>query len=412
LFGGAELLALWAAIFLAALADSAVRFVSLARLEEALADRTARQRYATYLEAGRAAVALCLLVRTAATVALAAQVALRAQAEWGSVLPALVAAAALVLLAELAARLIGRKLAPQVLLVLLPPLYWLSWPLRALGRSTENEQDEPPEPAVVEAAKEEIRVAIEDGTTEGALAAEQKEMIEGILKFRDGDVDEIMTPRTDMECLEASLPLPDAVRSLSKLRHSRIPVYDGHLDRIMGIAYVKDLLRALSETPGEQRPLREFVREPLFVPETKTVRALLQQFQREHIQIAVVLDEYGGVAGLVTVEDIMEEIVGEIQDEYDQEDIENRVVRHPSGGFEVDARMHIDEVNELLGLDIPEDEDYDTLGGYVTAAMARVPAPGDEIKTDGLRVRVLDGDQRRVRRVLIERLPADGGRRA
>jgi putative hemolysin len=307
--------------------------------------------------------------------------------------------------------MIGRRLAPQVLLVLLPPLYWLSWPLRALDRSPESEPDEPPEPAVVEAAKEEIRVAIEDGTIEGALGAEQKEMIEGILNFRDVDVGEIMTPRTDMECLEAALPLAEAVRSLSALRHSRIPVYEGSLDRITGIAYVKDLLTALIEAPDEERLLRDVVREPLFVPETKTVRALLAQFQREHIQIAIVLDEYGGVAGLLTVEDIMEEIVGEIQDEYDQEDLERRLVRLPTGGFEVDARMHIDEVNELLGLDIPEHEDYDTLGGFVTAAMARVPAPGEEIRTDGILVRVLEGDARRVRRVLIERpAPDDAGR--
>jgi putative hemolysin len=410
-FGGAELPALWAAIFVSALADAAIRFVSLARIEEALSDRNTRERYASYLEAGRAAAALCVAVRVAATVALVALVALRAQAARGTAVPALLAAVALVLLAELAARMIGRRLAPQVLLVLLPPLYWLSWPLRALDRSPESEPDEPPEPAVVEAAKEERRVAIEDGTIEGALGAEQKEMIEGILNFRDVDVGEIMTPRTDMECLEAALPLAEAVRSLSALRHSRIPVYEGSLDRITGIAYVKDLLTALIEAPDEERLLRDVVREPLFVPETKTVRALLAQFQREHIQIAIVLDEYGGVAGLLTVEDIMEEIVGEIQDEYDQEDLERRLVRLPTGGFEVDARMHIDEVNELLGLDIPEHEDYDTLGGFVTAAMARVPAPGEEIRTDGILVRVLEGDARRVRRVLIERpAPDDAGR--
>ncbi|KPK64962.1 MAG: hypothetical protein AMK73_04425, partial [Planctomycetes bacterium SM23_32] len=217
---------------------------------------------------------------------------------------------------------------------------------------------------MVEAAKEEIRVAIEDGAAEGALEEEEKEMIEGIMKFRDVDVAEIMTPRTDMECLRAEMPLPEAVRALGQFPHSRIPVYEDTLDRILGILYTKDLLSAVAENGGAGRILRDVMREPLFVPETNTVGALLQQFQREHVQIAVVLDEYGGVVGLVTVEDIMEEIVGEIQDEYDQEDTEDRVRRRSSGALEVDARLRIDEVNELLGVDVPEDEDYDTVGGY------------------------------------------------
>jgi len=408
-FGGAELPILWAAIFVAALADAAIRFVSLARLEEALDSRTARERYARYLEGGRAASALCVLIRAAATVTLAALLAVRAHTENGTAAPAVLAAIALVLPAEFAARAIGRRLAAHVLLALLPPLYWLSWPLRGLADSPEGETDEEPEPAVVEAAKEEIRVAIEDGTLEGALEAEQKEMIEGILNFRDVDVGEIMTPRTDMECLQADLPLSDAIRNLATLHYSRIPVYEGTRDRIIGIAHVRDLLTAAIEPGQADRRLRDVVREPLFVPETKTVRALLEQFQREHVQIAIVLDEYGGVAGLLTVEDIMEEIVGEIQDEYDQEDLERRVVPLPSGAYELDARMHIDEVNDLLGLDIPEDEDYDTLGGYVTAAVARVPAPDEEIRTDGILVRVLEADARRVRRVHIERLPPPDG---
>jgi CBS domain containing-hemolysin-like protein len=171
---------------------------------------------------------------------------------------------------------------------------------------------------------------------------------------------------------------------------------------VIGIVYVKDLLAAVSSAERQSESLRDVMRQPLFVPETKAVGPLLQQFQQQHVQIAVVLDEYGGVVGLVTVEDIMEEIVGEIQDEYDEEDIENRVVRRPGGVFEVDARLHIDEVNQLLGLDIPEDEDYDTIGGYVTAQLARVPEPGEELRSDGLQVRILQSDERRVRRLHLQ----------
>jgi len=228
-------------------------------------------------------------------------------------------------------------------------------------------------------------------------------MIEGILKFRNVDVAEIMTPRTEMECLEADTPLAEAVQTLEHLRHSRIPVYEDRVDRIVGIAYVKDLLAAAAREERDSAPLREVAREPLFVPETKTVTSLLQQFRDDHVQIAIVLDEYGGVSGVVTVEDILEEIVGEIQDEYDQEDHENRTLRLPSGAVEIDGRVRVDEVNETFSLDLPEDESYDTVSGFVTARFARVPQAGEEFRTGGLLVRILQSDERRVRRVLIQR---------
>ena len=407
MLGGAELPALWAVVFLAALAESALRFVSLARLEEEAAGQPGRARYARYLEHVKALTAFCVLGRAVATVVLAGLIVLRARQEGAQVLLALIAAAALLVVAELTGRIIGRKWSSGVLHVLLPPLYWMACPLWAVGRLFRRApaaEDEEPEPEVVEAAMEEIRVAIEDGTAEGALEAEEKEMIEGIMKFGDVDVGVIMTPRTDMECLPADTPLPDAARVLAELRHSRVPVYEGTLDRIIGVVYVKDLLVAVGN--GQERPasLRQVMREPLFVPETKTVGVLLQQFQREHVQIAIVLDEYGGVGGLVTVEDIMEEIVGEIQDEYDQEDVEGRIRRRSSGAVEVDARVRVDEVNELLDANISEDEDYDTIGGYVTAYLARVPEPGEEFRSHGLLVRVLHSDERRVRRVFLKRI--------
>ncbi len=407
MFGGAELPILWVAVFLAALAESALRFASLAKIEEELNTPEDRERFARYLDQEKALSAFCVLVGVACGAALVVVITQRAAQETGRVLPSAFAAAGLLGIAQLGARAIGRKWSTAILLVVLRPLHCLSFPLhpvRALGQPSAAGEIEEPEPEVVDAAKEEIRVALEDGTAEGALEAEQKHMIEGILEFRDVDVAEIMTPRTELECLDAEMPLDEAVRALDELHHSRIPVYEDVLDKVVGIVYVRDLLSAAAEEAEGQVLLRGVMREPLFVPETKTVGSLLQQFQDQHVQIAVALDEYGGVSGVVTVEDILEEIVGEIEDEYDEEDHESRVLRQPSGGVEFDARVHIDEVNELLGLDIPEDEDYDTIGGYVTAHVARVPEPGEEFQVDGMLVRVLHSDKRRVRRVFLERM--------
>ncbi len=406
MFGGAELPLLWAAVFLAALAETALRFVSLSKLEEELKSPGAKGRYSRYLEHERAASAFCVLARVVCSVAFVALVIQQAIQDSARLLPAALAAAALLVLAQLAARAIGRKWSTGILLVLLPPVSWLSYPLRPLrvtGRRPAVGDNEEPEPEVVDAAKEEIRVALEDGAAEGALEAEEMQMIEGILKFRDVDVAEIMTPRPDIECLEAGMPVRQAVKELQSLHHSRIPVYEDMLDQVIGIVYVKDLLAALTREDNDGITLRDVMREPLFVPETKTVGPLLQQFQNQHVQIAVVLDEYGGVNGVVTVEDIMEEIVGEIEDEYDEEDHENRILRRSSGAIEVDARVHIGELNDLLDLNILEDEDYDTVGGYVMDHFARVPEPGEEFRANGVLIHILQSDKRRVRRVLIKR---------
>ncbi|MFO7956101.1 MAG: hemolysin family protein [Candidatus Brocadiia bacterium] len=408
LLAGAELPALWAVVFLAALAESALHYLSWSRLEDKLGDQSTRERYAGYLEHTRAMSALCVAVRIVAVVAMVAFIAVSAGDQPGRLLPSMLMAGAMVLLAELTARLIGRRWSAAVLGAFLPVLYWAVLPLRLLVPGSERpDQQEAPEPGVVEAAKEEIRVAIEDGAVEGALEAEEKEMIEGILKFRQVDVAQVMTPRTEIESLEADTPLPEALEKLEAFHHSRVPVYDETLDKVMGIVYVKDLLSAAREANGEGKTLRDVMREPFFTPETRTLGPLLQHFQDEHVQIAIVLDEYGGVSGVISVEDIMEEIVGEIEDEYDEEDQQNRVRLRSSGGIVADARVRIDELNEEFGLDIPEDEGYDTIGGYVTSCFARVPEPGEEFRTDGLLIRVLQSDPRRVRRIFLKRFEDD-----
>ncbi len=402
LLGGTELPALWAVFFLAALTESALRYLSWSKLEDRLEDEAARERYSRYLRETRSLSVFCLLVRVTVTVTI---VALVVYSDPKRPVLALVAAGALLALSEAGARFIGRRWSAPVLWIVLPLFYWVAYPLRLLplGRGAGQARREEPEPEVVAAAEEEIRVAIEDGTVEGALETEQKEMIEGILKFREVDVAQIMTPRTEIENAPADLPLPETLARLESYRHSRFPVCEDTLDKVVGIVYVKDLLSAARTDDARGKALRDVMREPYFVPETQTLGPLLQRFQEEHVQIAVVLDEYGGVSGLVTVEDIVEEIVGEIEDEYDQEDHENRVRVRPEGGIVADARVRVDELNEQFGLDIPEGDDYDTVGGYVTARFARVPEPGDQERADGLLIRVLQASPRQVKQVFLKR---------
>jgi len=394
---GIELPPLYAIVLVTALVETALQYASLAKLEDELDDRTARERFVRYLAAGRAVDTLCMTARILASATLIACVALRVA---DGLFP-IVGAVALLVLTELTGRAIGRRWSTGTLLLFLPVCYRLAWPLR-VGAERAPEPDAEPEPEVVDAAREEIRVAIEDGVDEGALDEDEREMIEGILKFGNVDVAEIMTPRIAMECLEADTPIREAAARLAASKHSRIPVFEDTVDEIVGIVYARDILAVMAADMPPPDTLRGITREPYFIPETKTVDTLLDDFQREHLQIAIVLDEYGGVSGLVTVEDIMEEIVGEIQDEYDHEDHENRIQTLPDGAIEVDGRVHIDELNEQFDLGIPEDDDYDTVGGLATTLFDRVPSPGDRTAVGERILEVLESNERRVVRVRIE----------
>ena len=399
-----QFIGLWLVAFLCALCESALRYASRARLEETVDDPGRSEELIDCLERSRSMDDVCVITRVCASVAFVLLAAARAGGEsW--LVPGLVAAAVLFGAAELPGRWAGRRWSSYVLAVFLPPLWYASFvvePFRALRHGGEEEdQEEPPEDTVA-AAEEEILVAIEDGTEEGALEADEKQMIKGILQFRDVQVGQILTPRTEMECLEVNTPLDEAVEQIKGFVHSRIPIYEETRDVVAGIVYVKDLLPAL--TPGREADveLKDIMREPYFVPETKRAGELLRQFQERHIQIAMVVDEYGGVNGLVTVEDVTEEIVGEIEDEYDQENQEERIKRLSPTRLEVDARVQIHEINEMLDVQLPEDEDYDTLGGFVMTRCARVPAPGETVTSDGLRVKTLQSDDRQVKRLLLE----------
>jgi len=256
-----------------------------------------------------------------------------------------------------------------------------------------------------ESLEEEIRTIVSEGHREGLLEEEAREMIEGVMDLSGVDVDHIMTPRTDMHMLQAGTPWEEMLEDVIDAGHTRIPVYGENRDDLLGVLYVKDLLAEFAKPEeASRRALPELVRKPVFVPETKAVNELLQMFQQTRTHIAMVLDEYGGVAGLVTIEDVLEEIVGEIVDEYDAE-IEQEIFTTGESECEALGRAHIDEVNEAMSLELPEDGDFDTIGGFVFSELGRVPTVGDAVEwQESVRITVLQATKRRVERVRVERI--------
>ena len=407
MLAGIFLAALWLVVTVLAMGESALTFASRSKLEETIERPRRRDRYFRYLERSGPATAFCVLGRVVAIAALVAIVAKNAGDRGDPLVLHAAVGAAFVVAAELMGRFVGKKWSTTVLIALLPPLQVpsvLIEPLHLLAKKLRAKSADTPDEEVLEAAKEEIRVAIEDAASEGALHLDEKEMIEGVLEFRDSEVREIMTPRTEIECIEVETPMSEAIRTIQSFTHSRIPVYEGVHDKVVGIVHVKDMLPLAGSSGSEQPSLRDVMRAPFFIPETKRVRSLLRDFKQQHAQIAIVLDEYGGITGLVTIEDIMEEIVGEIEDEFDREDHENRIRTLGPGIVEVDARLRVDEVNELLEIELPEDEGYDTVGGFVMERLARVPRKGQEMRHKGVLIRVLDSDNQRVRRLLLQKL--------
>jgi len=253
-----------------------------------------------------------------------------------------------------------------------------------------------------ESFEDEIRTILTEGHREGLLEEDAREMIEGVIELSDVDVSQIMTPRTDMISIPSSLSWQDLLEFVSSASHTRVPVYQKNRDDIIGTLYTKDLLPELVKGSEEPRPSwTALLREPFFVPETKPVDALLQEFQRTRNHMAVVLDEYGGVSGVVTMEDVLEEIVGEIVDEYDK-DLVDGIKEIDQRSVEVLGRVHVDEVNERLALQLPEDGEFDTIGGLVFTELGHVPVAGEELVAHNVRITVLEATSRRIERVRLE----------
>ena len=242
--------------------------------------------------------------------------------------------------------------------------------------------------------EDEIRLLVEMGEKEGVIEKEEKEMIKGVFEVGDMVAKEVMIPRVDMVCIEVNESIDEALKLIRETGFSRIPVYEGNRDNIVGILYAKDIIRHLNK----KIKIKDIMRPPFFIPETKSLRELLREMQKLKLHMAIVVDEYGGTAGLVTLEDIIEEIVGEIMDEVDEE--EELIRRIDENTWLVNARARIEEVNEILNLEIPEDE-FETIGGFVFNKLGKIPKIGDYIEIDGVKITVEKMKDKRIRKVRI-----------
>jgi putative hemolysin len=245
--------------------------------------------------------------------------------------------------------------------------------------------------------EEELKTLLDTSEEEGVLEQEEKQMLRNVITFGDTMVHEVMTPRIDMKAADVNMPIIKLVNLIVDCGHSRIPIYENSVDNIIGIVHAKDLLPALA-TGQSAADVRSLMRCIGHVPENKRVDELLEEFRRSKSQITIVQDEYGGTAGLATVEDLLEEIVGEIQDEYDEE--QPKIVHLDDGSAEVDARLHIDDVNEGLDLNL-ESDDFDTIGGFVFGLFGHMPLKGETIDYDSVTFTITEADGRRVYRIRI-----------
>jgi CBS domain containing-hemolysin-like protein len=254
-----------------------------------------------------------------------------------------------------------------------------------------------------EQIEEEILSAVEEGAKEGIVDQQEREMIESVIEFRDTTAGEIMTPRPQIVTIELPAAINEVKQVVEESGHSRIPVFEDNLDHIVGILYARDLLHYLG-LPPEQFDLRAALRPALYVPESKPLRHLLKDFRLQKVHLAIVLDEYGGAAGLVTIEDILEELVGDITDEHEPAE-PAMLKRINDQTWEADARVYIDELNRVLGLSLPDDAGYDTLGGFVSTTLGRIPPTGATFDHAGVKYTVLDAEPQKVNRLRIELAP-------
>ena len=254
---------------------------------------------------------------------------------------------------------------------------------------------------------EEVLSTIEQHDTEEEIDQTQRDMVEEIIELGDRNGAEIMTPRTDIEGIDVDATLMEVRKAVLDFGHSRIPAYEESLDNIVGILYVRDLVRFVGS--DEDFHLRQLLREPFFVPESKPVLDLLAEFKLKKVHMAIVLDEYGGTAGLVTIEDILEEIVGEIQDEYEEDEVEPAIEANAEGTYQADARVEIPDLEDALDIELPEDRDYDTVGGLAFAELGRIPEVGDTFEFENHRFTVTAAERTRVTKVKVEKMDEQSG---
>ena len=314
------------------------------------------------------------------------------------------------LVARIIPHVLSESYADRISLAALPLIGTLSllmyvfvWPLQFIedhllhhAMSASDEDDRP-------SPEDEIKSLIEE-TDEEDLEEEEREIIRSVFEFGDTVTREIMTPRIDISGLKDTLTAGECIELVKESRHSRFPVYHESIDDVIGMVHVKDLLR-LSGKNEDATPISKLVKKIDFVPETMPINDLMQLMKRTHSQVAVVVDEYGGTEGLVSMEDIIEELVGEIEDEYDLKAKE--LNRRPDGSVMVQARMPIYELNEELGAKFPESDEYDSFGGYIFSRIGRIPTAGETLEAPGYTLRIHSATQRQIQVVhMVPDLPA------
>ncbi len=293
-------------------------------------------------------------------------------------------------------------LSARVILVIQSVFYPLVWLISRSSNLITHRFGREALTTVPTVTEEEIKLMVDTGGKEGVIEEGEREMIYGVFELGELTVGDIMSPRVDMVTLESDSSLSDAIHTSSEHGYSRIPVYEETIDNIRGVVYVKDMLpyvRANKLTTF----VRDVMREPYFVPESKKVSDFLQEVRQKRVHAAICVDEFGGVAGLVTIEDVLEEIVGEIQDEHDAEEPQVELVNELEAVVDPAISMH--DLNDHLDISL-ENEEVDTLGGIIFSHLGRMADEGDELTLDGVTVSVLEVDGRRIKKVLVRKVPA------
>ncbi|MBS5049133.1 MAG: magnesium/cobalt efflux protein [Desulfovibrionaceae bacterium] len=248
-----------------------------------------------------------------------------------------------------------------------------------------------------------LEQAILEARADGELKAEEGSMLLSILTLDELQVQDIMTPRTDIDCVPTGTPIVEAAKAIGDTGHSRLPIYQDTRDNIIGIVYAKDMLAYLIQPESHNEPVDTIMRPPFFVPETKISSELLQEFRSRKNHLAIVVDEYGGTSGLATIEDLLEVIVGDIEDEHDAPK-EDDIRPLPDGGYELSGRAYLEDL-EPLGM-IFESDEVDTIGGYLSLGAGHVPQQGEEFTLDGWTFTVADADAKQIHKVRVRRADA------
>jgi len=397
------------AVGIAAAAESGLAMVNRGRLQEAV-DRGVRRAkiVQTLLDDRERFLSTLLVAKTAAVVASTGAAVLlvrRVRYDWVGLLVGFMVLAVVLIGTRVVCRGLAARSPDAWALILAWPVQALSSllsplvaPMRAVGDKVRGPAKETADESIF-LTEDGLRFLINVGEEESAIEDEEKEMIASIVELGETLVREVMVPRIDVVSLPADTPIPEALDVIIGAGYSRIPIYEETIDNIVGMLYAKDLLSVFRDGEKNVR-ITKMLRDVYYVPESMKVDVLLHELQRRRVHVAIVVDEYGGTAGLVTIEDLLEEIVGEIQDEYDME--EPLVQRVAEGEYILHARCNLDDASDLLGLALPT-EGGDTLGGFIFAQLERVPEVGDEVLYGDLRMTVMSVDGRRVKQVRVLR---------